>query len=173
MLGLTLLLAAFLGMEQAAPTTAQLTGKVLDRSGAALPGVAIVLEVAPPAPVRGIVSADGGVFKFDNVVPGTYTVKFELAGFLSYRRTGLVLAAGQSKTMTVVLDVGAPAVVSTVTGSTASPDPKFDLAPGEVPVGVETSLGTFYIAVDTKRAPITTANFLRYVDARLYDSGRF
>ncbi len=174
MLGLTLLLASILGMQQQVPTTAQLTGKVVDRSGAAVPGVAIVLEVAPPAPVRGIVSADGGVFRFDNVVPGTYTVKFELAGFLPYSRTGLVLAAGQSKAMTVALEAGALAVADTVTGSRAlPPDPKFDLAPGEVSVGVETSLGTFYIAVDSKRAPLTTANFLRYVDARLYDSGRF
>ncbi|GMV23048.1 MAG: hypothetical protein AMXMBFR57_29970 [Acidimicrobiia bacterium] len=36
-----------------------------------------------------------------------------------------------------------------------------------------TSMGEFTMAVDTARAPVTAANFLRYVDARLYDGGRF
>jgi peptidyl-prolyl cis-trans isomerase A (cyclophilin A) len=177
MLGLTLLFASFLGLQQPAPAaqaTAVLTGKVFDRSGSALPGVAITLEVAPPAPVRGIVSADGGVFKFDNIVPGTYTVKFEIAGYLAYSRTGLVLVAGQTKTLNVALETAPPAVADKFAGAPPPPpDPRFDLAPGEIAVGIETSLGTFYIAVDPKRAPITATNFLRYVDAKLYDWGRF
>ena len=45
--------------------------------------------------------------------------------------------------------------------------------PGEVLVRVETALGTIDIAVDTKRAPITAANFLKYVDGGFYDGGRF
>jgi peptidyl-prolyl cis-trans isomerase A (cyclophilin A) len=45
--------------------------------------------------------------------------------------------------------------------------------PGEVPVRIETALGNIDIAVDTAHAPITAANFLKYVDARLYDGGRF
>ena len=172
MLGLTLLLASFLGLQQATPPAHRprrsLTGKVVDRSGAALPGATITLEVAPPAPVRGIAAGDGGAFKFDGIVPGTYTVKFELAGFVTYSRTGLALTAGQSKTMNVALDVG-----PLDNAPPPPPDPGFDLAPGEIAVGIETSLGTFYIAVDPKRAPITTTNFLRYVDAKLYDGGRF
>jgi peptidyl-prolyl cis-trans isomerase A (cyclophilin A) len=174
MLGLTLLLASFLGLQQAAPAaqaTAVLSGKVVDRSGSGLPGVTITLEVAPPAPIRGIVAGDGGAFKFDNIVPGTYTVKFELAGFVPYSRTGLVLAAGQTRTMTVALEVGPLAISDSI--SPAPADPKLDLAPGEIAVGIETLLGTFYIAVDPKRAPITATNFLRYVDAKLYDWGRF
>jgi len=39
--------------------------------------------------------------------------------------------------------------------------PKADL----VPVAIETSLGRIVIALDRGRAPATTANFLRYVDA--------
>lgn len=44
---------------------------------------------------------------------------------------------------------------------------------GEVVVRVETALGNIDIAVDTQHAPITAANFLKYVDAKLYDGGRF
>ncbi len=48
-----------------------------------------------------------------------------------------------------------------------------DPGPGEVVVRVETALGSIDIAVDTKRAPITAANFLKYVDGGFYDGGRF
>jgi peptidyl-prolyl cis-trans isomerase A (cyclophilin A) len=47
------------------------------------------------------------------------------------------------------------------------------LRDGEVLVRVETSLGIIDIAVDTARAPITAANFLKYVDGGFYDQGRF
>lgn len=43
----------------------------------------------------------------------------------------------------------------------------------EVTVVIETSAGAIEVAVDPVHAPITTANFLRYVDAGLYDGGRF
>jgi peptidyl-prolyl cis-trans isomerase A (cyclophilin A) len=44
---------------------------------------------------------------------------------------------------------------------------------GEVAVTIETALGTITIAVDTQHAPITAGNFLKYVDAGIYDGGRF
>jgi len=48
-----------------------------------------------------------------------------------------------------------------------------ELRPGEVLVRLETPLGIIDLAVDTKRAPITAANFLKYVDGGFYDGGRF
>jgi peptidyl-prolyl cis-trans isomerase A (cyclophilin A) len=45
--------------------------------------------------------------------------------------------------------------------------------PGEVLVRLETPLGTIDLAIDTKRAPVTSANFLEYVDGGFYDGGRF
>ena len=174
MLGLTLLLASFLGIQQSAPTaspTAVLTGKVVDRGGGLIPGVTVTLEAPAPATPSKTVTNSSGLFEFTNIAPGTYTVRFELSGFTTYTRTGLALAAGPARTMNVALDIG-PLTSHSPIGP-PPPDPKFDLAPGEVAVGIDTSLGTFYIAVDSKRAPTTAANFLRYVDAGLYDSGRF
>jgi peptidyl-prolyl cis-trans isomerase A (cyclophilin A) len=48
-----------------------------------------------------------------------------------------------------------------------------DLHYGEVPVRLTTTLGVIDIAVDLEHAPITSKNFLQYVDAGLYDGGRF
>ena len=42
-----------------------------------------------------------------------------------------------------------------------------------VPVRIETPHGNIDLEIDTKRAPVTSANFLKYVDAGLYDGGRF
>jgi peptidyl-prolyl cis-trans isomerase A (cyclophilin A) len=42
-----------------------------------------------------------------------------------------------------------------------------------VRVRVQTELGDFIVELDAARAPATTANFLRYVDAGHYDGGSF
>jgi peptidyl-prolyl cis-trans isomerase A (cyclophilin A) len=44
---------------------------------------------------------------------------------------------------------------------------------GTVRVRVQTELGDIVLELDAKRAPGTTANFLRYVDAGHYDGGMF
>lgn len=41
------------------------------------------------------------------------------------------------------------------------------------PVALTTPLGRIVIALETQRAPITSANFLRYVDRKLYDGASF
>ena len=45
--------------------------------------------------------------------------------------------------------------------------------PALITVVIETSAGVIEVAIDPVHAPITAANFLRYVDARMYDGGRF
>ena len=56
-----------------------------------------------------------------------------------------------------------PALVQT------TPAPKGDL----VPVAIDTSLGRIVVALDRGHAPVTTANFLRYVDAHRFDGETF
>jgi peptidyl-prolyl cis-trans isomerase A (cyclophilin A) len=68
--------------------------------------------------------------------------------------------------VTRVLAVLALSVVAT---ATAQPAPQAGAA---VRVRVETGLGAFEIELDP-RAPVTGANFLAYVDAGLFDGGRF
>ena len=53
--------------------------------------------------------------------------------------------------------------------ATTAEAPKADL----VPVAIETSLGRIVVALDQGRAPVTTANFLRYVDTKRYDGQTF
>jgi peptidyl-prolyl cis-trans isomerase A (cyclophilin A) len=50
-----------------------------------------------------------------------------------------------------------------------APAPKEEL----VPVAIETELGRIVVALDRGRAPITTANFLKYVDTHRFDGQTF
>src|SRR5215472_11605718 len=44
---------------------------------------------------------------------------------------------------------------------------------GIVRVAIETELGSIEVDVDTLHAPVTAANFIRYVDDGLYNGGQF
>lgn len=46
-------------------------------------------------------------------------------------------------------------------------------APETTSVALITPLGRIVVALETKRAPITSANFLRYVDGKRYDGATF
>lgn len=46
-------------------------------------------------------------------------------------------------------------------------------APRPVDVAIVTTAGTIVVRLDTAKAPLTTANFLRYVDAHRYDGSAF
>jgi peptidyl-prolyl cis-trans isomerase A (cyclophilin A) len=65
--------------------------------------------------------------------------------------------------------LSAPAVTQTATPAAEAPAPKDDL----VPVAIDTSLGRIVVALDRGRAPITTANFLHYVDTHRFDGQNF
>src|ERR1700683_3329599 len=55
----------------------------------------------------------------------------------------------------------------------SQPDAGSAPAPATVKVILKTSLGDIVIAVETQRAPITAANFLRYVDQKRLDGSEF
>ncbi len=52
-------------------------------------------------------------------------------------------------------------------------DPEEERPDSAIHVLIDTDAGHIEIALDSTAAPITVANFLRYVDAGLYDSGTF
>lgn len=61
----------------------------------------------------------------------------------------------------------AAALCASLTFLAASPPAK------PVDVAVQTSLGSFVVRLDPAHAPVTVANFLRYVDAKTYDGATF
>jgi len=65
--------------------------------------------------------------------------------------------------------LAAPAIAQVAAPAPVAPAPQEDL----VPVAIDTSLGRIVIALDRRRAPITTDNFLHYVDTHHLDGETF
>jgi peptidyl-prolyl cis-trans isomerase A (cyclophilin A) len=63
--------------------------------------------------------------------------------------------------------------VQAPTGGSAAPPESAMPVPATVKVVLKTSLGDIVLAVETERAPITAANFLRYVDQKRLDGSNF
>jgi peptidyl-prolyl cis-trans isomerase A (cyclophilin A) len=70
---------------------------------------------------------------------------------------------------TLFAALASPAFAQAAAPATESPAPKDDL----VPVAIDTSLGRIVVALDRTHAPVTTANFLHYVDAHRFDGESF
>jgi peptidyl-prolyl cis-trans isomerase A (cyclophilin A) len=64
-----------------------------------------------------------------------------------------------------LLGVGVTTLMTSIAVAQASP--------GTVRVTIQTEIGNIELAVDSARAPVSAANFLRYVDAGRYEGGRF
>src|SRR5687767_14927988 len=98
---------------------ASVAGVVRDSSGGVLPGVTV--EASSPAlieKVRTAVTDSNGQYRITNLPPGTYTVRFSLAGFSSNIQEALMLTTGFTATISPELRVGALQETVTVTGDT-------------------------------------------------------
>ena len=69
----------------------------------------------------------------------------------------------------LLASLAAPVLAQTGAPSAQATAPKEDL----VPVAIDTSLGRIVVALDRGHAPVTTANFLHYVDAHRLDGESF
>ena len=85
-------------------TESRITGRVLDDSKAAMPGVTVTVTSKSTGAVRTAVTGGDGTYTVTNLGPGTYTVAFELSGFASQSRD-VVLGVGQVETVDVTLGV--------------------------------------------------------------------
>ena len=115
--------AAALLLVTVAPSTvlaqASITGVVKDTSGAVLPGVTV--EASSPALIEKVRSAptDGnGLYRIEDLRPGTYVVTFRLPGFTTVQREGIELTGSFAAKVDADLKVGALEETITVAGET-------------------------------------------------------
>src|SRR5262245_28628977 len=62
-------------------STAALTGRVTDPTGAVVPGVSVTATATGTNQTRTVVTAEDGVYRIPLLEPGTYRVRFNIAGF--------------------------------------------------------------------------------------------
>ena len=120
------------------------------------------------APAATAVTAADGIFRLQGLDAGVYRLEFSGTGLEGLVRPGVVVGPG----LPVQVDVSLRAASGGAAGTSPS-DIAAALQPGEVAVRLETPYGFIFIAVDTKRAPVTAANFLKYVEGGFYDGGWF
>jgi len=172
------LAGAIVGQALARPATApqasgEIVGKVSDAGGAGLPGVSVVVHPLDGAALPAVLTAADGTYRVASVSRGIYRVEFTLAGFSDVVRRGLVVLQGERFELNATLQRLDAATAGATRDQAAAVQTSGGLQSGEVLVRLETALGNIDMAVDAARAPLTAANFLKYVDAGLYNGGRF
>src|SRR5213593_4877169 len=100
---------ALLAANAAAQTaTGGLRGFVKDETGAVLVGVTI--EASSPVRIGGAavdVTDAQGLYRFENLPPGDYTLVFSLSGFSTIRREGIRVEVGRTIQLDAAMKVGA------------------------------------------------------------------
>jgi hypothetical protein len=99
--------------------TTELRGRVLDSQGGVLPGVTVVVRNQATGMYRETVSGTDGAFIASGLVPGTYEVTGELAGFKKLNRRDLQLEVGKTVSIDLTMEVGG--IEQTVTVNAESP----------------------------------------------------
>ncbi len=100
--------------------TGTIDGRIVDATGAVLPGVSVTIANAETGLSRTVVTDENGRFRVPLLPVGRYVLTTELAGFQSLRRDGLVLTVGQQQSLGD-LTIEVATVEETVTVTAESP----------------------------------------------------
>jgi carboxypeptidase family protein len=97
-------------------TTGEISGRVVDESGAALPGVEATIHGAgvPGAPF--VVTSETGAYRFPVLPAGSYAIEFALQGFASSKIDAIQVAVGQTVDLNVTLKISSVEETITVNG---------------------------------------------------------
>jgi hypothetical protein len=87
-------------------STASLSGKVIDQTGAVIPQATVVVTGSDGKPTAATTNADGA-FAVHGLAPGSYSVAALAKGFAPSRKDGVTLEAGQTLKQDFSLDVQA------------------------------------------------------------------
>src|SRR5215470_7419926 len=72
-------------------TTGTISGTVVDPGGALVPGAMVSVTNEATGDSRSTLTSESGNFSFPSLLPATYTIRVELAGFQTFQRTGNIL----------------------------------------------------------------------------------
>lgn len=109
---LSLLLGAMMVWAQA--ETGQITGTVLDASGAVVPKASVVVKNLDTGAIRNTVGSDQGSYTMTNILPGNYEVSISAPGFNTFRQS-VVLTVGGKIAVDAKLTVGSTSTTVEVT----------------------------------------------------------
>ncbi|MGE0043976.1 MAG: TonB-dependent receptor [Vicinamibacterales bacterium] len=95
---------------------ARLTGVVVDAQGGVLPGVTVTARSTSLIGTQAAITESDGRYRFPSLPGGTYVLSFEIPGFQTMNREGIVLRLGQTLSVDATLQVATLEESVTVTG---------------------------------------------------------
>jgi len=96
--------------------TGTIAGRVEDQTGGVLPGTTVTISSNVLIQSESAVTSGTGAYRFAELPIGTYTVTFELPGFKTLVREGIILTAGSTQTINVELEISNVAETVLVSG---------------------------------------------------------
>ncbi|MEW6323375.1 MAG: TonB-dependent receptor [Acidobacteriota bacterium] len=120
LLFLVLTLVTALPLTGAAQTTATLAGRILDASGAVLPGATVAARQTATGLQRVTASDGEGRFTFPSLPVGPYEIRAELPGFRAAIRRGVTLVVNETAVVELTLAVGGIGEAVTVTAEAST-----------------------------------------------------
>ncbi len=112
-----LMVLAAPALTASAQTSGTLSGRIVDASGAVVPGVTISARHVQRGVERAAVTGTDGRFVMAALPVGAYDVQAELVGFKTVVRSGVALTVGEAVSLEFTLEVGALAEAVSVTGT--------------------------------------------------------
>ena len=103
-------------------TGGRILGRISDPTGAVLAGVKVTLTNDATGVVREAQSSESGDYTFVEVVPGNYSIAFELTGFKKSVQKGITVNVNQVISLNKALDIGATQEVVEVTSEAQQVD---------------------------------------------------
>ncbi len=103
---LSLLFLAAIPCSFAQTFSASITGTITDPSGSAVTGANVHLRSMETSDTRDATSNSTGLYKFDNLLPGTYEITAEAPGFKKYVQSNMILRASTAASVNIPLAVG-------------------------------------------------------------------
>jgi ABC-type sugar transport system permease subunit len=76
-----------------------ITGKVVDEDGGGISGVTVELVDANDNLIESMTTNETGDYQFDNITPGTYTIRASKSGFETASVPGINVVAGETTTV--------------------------------------------------------------------------
>lgn len=111
----TLLVAlAAVGAFAQTSETGSISGKVVDASGAALPGVTVEARSASLQGVRSETTDRGGNFRFSLLPPGNYNLTATLSGFNTVRQPNIRVGLNRTVSLDVTMSMAAAETIEVV-----------------------------------------------------------
>jgi hypothetical protein len=101
---------------QAQAASAELSGNVVDSTGAAVVGATVTALNVETGIVHNTTSQKGGDYVLTSLPPGKYTLSVEASGFSKLEQTGIDLQVNQQARVDLALKVGQAAETVSVTG---------------------------------------------------------